>query len=242
MNYELSVNLGNRTTTAFLQQGFYSCKVSTAHMHKHSYTELHIVLNGSINFYINGRVHKVKSSNVIAIPAGYVHECISHDSDVLHTAFQISEPVSDITVRPIPPEIAKLLFQKISSFSNDDYTCISMLMSLICTDLYPKAKISAREVENGSFIIGEFFSNNYSADITLKSLAKELHLSEKQTERLVVKCMGCNFKKALTTVRMNTAEQLIAEGKLPLSEIAEYVGYRSYSGFWKAYQKYKSEK
>ncbi len=241
MNYELSVNLGNRMTTVFLQNGFYNLGVSGAHMHKHSYTELHVVLNGSVSFYINGRVCEVKSGSVIAIPAGYVHECVSHKGDVLHTAFQISEPVFDVKICSVPPEMLKLLFQEIVVLKDsDDYTSISMLLSFLCVELYPEAKIAAREVENSSFIIGEFFSNNYSADITLSSLAKELHLSEKQTERLVVKCMGCNFKKALTAVRMSTAEQLIKEGKLTLAEIAEYVGYRSYSGFWKAYSRYKS--
>ena len=240
MNYELNVNIGNRATVVFLQKGFYRSGFPTAHMHKHSYTELHAVLGGTVGFYIDGTEYQLDSGSVIAIPAGSVHEITSRSEHVLHTAFQVQVPVGEVKICSVSPKVLELLFEEIAVCVNsEDYTNISALLSLICVNIYPQ-KISAHRVKNYSFIISEFLSNNYSADITLSSLAQELHLSEKQTERLVVKSMGCSFKKALTTVRINTAEHLIKEGKLSLSEVAEYVGYRSYSGFWKAYQKHKS--
>ena len=45
---------------------------------------------------------------------------------------------------------------------------------------------------------------------------------------------GRSFRDELTATRMAVADQLIAEGELSLSEIAAYVGYHSYAGFYKA--------
>jgi len=44
------------------------------------------------------------------------------------------------------------------------------------------------------------------------------------------------FKKMLIHTRMTTARHMENTTDLPLSKIAEYVGYSSYSGFWKAYK------
>ena len=52
--------------------------------------------------------------------------------------------------------------------------------------------------------------------------------------------MGRSFRGALTVTRMQVAERLINISAMPLTEVAQYVGYRSYAGFWKAYQKYKT--
>lgn len=71
----------------------------------------------------------------------------------------------------------------------------------------------------------------------LSDLAARLYLSEKQTERLVLKHTGQTFKQKLSDTRVAMANVLIRETEMPLHKVAEYVGYSSYSGFWKALQK-----
>ena len=48
-----------------------------------------------------------------------------------------------------------------------------------------------------------------------------------------------NFSEELTARRMLAADHLIKDGRLSLAEVAETVGYQTYSGFWKAYKKFK---
>ena len=95
-------------------------------------------------------------------------------------------------------------------------------------------------VAKREFIIYEFFENRYNEDVTVFDLARELNLSEKQTSRLVEMYIGVGFSKALTNYRLNAAKQLLTSDKsLTMSTVAELVGYRSYSGFWKAFKKAK---
>ena len=71
----------------------------------------------------------------------------------------------------------------------------------------------------------------------LSDLAAELFLSEKQCGRVLRAVTGRNFRQELTRYRMDAALELQKQGELSLAEIAERVGYRSYSGFWKAFHK-----
>ena len=41
----------------------------------------------------------------------------------------------------------------------------------------------------------------------------------------------------ISSTRVMIAKQLLRSSDMSLSEIAEYVGYRSYAGFWKAMKK-----
>ena len=87
------------------------------------------------------------------------------------------------------------------------------------------------------YIICEFFSNHYNGVIKVSDLAKTLGFSEKQTERLVLKFTGRTFKQELVSRRMEMARYLEKNTNMTMTEIALYVGYNSYNGFWKAYKK-----
>ena len=91
-------------------------------------------------------------------------------------------------------------------------------------------------------MIREFFSNRYGSDRGLGELAEILHVSERQAERLVWECVGRSFRDELTATRMVVADQLLNTTDISLGELAQYLGYKSYAGFWKAYKKYKSKK
>ena len=88
------------------------------------------------------------------------------------------------------------------------------------------------------FLIHEFFSLHYSEDLHLCDLAQFLHLSERQTERLVIEHTGNTFRNELTAIRMTIAKKLLTSSQMSLTEISQYVGYKSYAGFWKALNKY----
>ena len=70
-------------------------------------------------------------------------------------------------------------------------------------------------------------------------LEKALELSEKQTARLVAKHTGRSFKDELRYRKVVAAQTLADTSDMSMSEIADHVGYTSYSSLWKAMQKYK---
>ena len=76
----------------------------------------------------------------------------------------------------------------------------------------------------------------YALEGGIKLLAKSLFLSEKQTGILVKRLMGESYKTLLTRQRLRIANRLM-RGEKSLLDIAHYVGYSSYNGFFVAYQK-----
>jgi len=87
-------------------------------------------------------------------------------------------------------------------------------------------------------MICEMLSVFYNKDITLDDVAQKLKLSPKQTARLIVESTGNSFRQEIPRLRIEAAQHLMESEDLTLEEVAELVGYSSYSSFWKAYHRY----
>lgn len=87
-------------------------------------------------------------------------------------------------------------------------------------------------------IIDSFVAEHYSQEATYDILAQLLCLSRIQCIRVVNKLTGETLGSLIKKQRMNIARQLMEAGKLSLTEIADYVGYSSYSGFYVTYKNY----
>ncbi len=240
INHEIRFPVGNTMQSAFMQYGFYNQAVSRQVVHAHSYTEIHTFI-GDADFYINDVEHKIKGSNIVLVPKQTYHTFKLHDG-ARHAAFQVKFD-GDFSVREIGETILKEYFESISeSQTSGDYSSVVPYMSFICSYFFKGDEpITASKVTDYAFLINEFFSLKCIYDVKLSNLAEELCVSEKQAHRLVIKHTGHNFSEELTTRRMLAADHLIKDGRLSLAEVAETVGYQTYSGFWKAYKKFKEE-
>ena len=89
-----------------------------------------------------------------------------------------------------------------------------------------------------SWIIEEYLLQHFRDPEGLAGLAAQLYLSERQTRNLVKKYYGQEYKTLIIKQRMEFADMLLSDTTRSLEEIAEEVGYRSYSGFYQAYTKY----
>ena len=77
----------------------------------------------------------------------------------------------------------------------------------------------------------ETVEKNLSSDIKLNTIADQLHMDAIYLGRLFKKSMGIGFKDYVVQKRMERAQQLIRTTNLPISEIAEKVGYREENYF-----------
>ncbi len=240
MNNKLNIKIGSKYHNIFLQNGFYSHTIQKMPIHKHSYAEIHIVTNGIINFKVGDTIHSTTNGNLFFVPANTYHCAITENPNARRIAFQIDcdehrffkKQVQCQTVMDFLNEIEKCKTTK-------DYTVVSAYISLFFSQLYPEG-LQVHPVNDYPFLFREFFSRRYNEDLQLSDLAQELHLSERQTERLLIKYTGHTFRQELSTVRIDMARHLLSVSDMRLTEIALLVGYRSYSGFWKAMKKHKS--
>lgn len=236
MHNELNVKIGEKDHKAFLQNGFYNASVQTTTMHKHNYAEVHIVDGSDAVFHIGDTVHRSTEGNLLIIPRNVYH-CINNGTNAHHVAFQIDYDIRQLYSRTVEPQTVRDFFKEIEICKDtDNYSTVSAYVSLFCSMLCLE-KSNVRQISDYSFLIYEFFSKHYHEDVRLSDLASVLHLSERQTERLVIKSTGNTFLGELTEVRMNVAEHLLKTTDMTLEEISNYIGYRSYAGFWKAKKK-----
>ena len=223
---------------SFLQNGFYQ-NLSTSTLHDHNYTEIHLILGGNAIFEIDRTLYRIQSGDILAIPPQASHACVEQDASVKHAAFQIDHRLDKAEIYPIGEHIQNGFFDELGRCRKEnDYTRLSMFMGLICSYLLQSANPVPREVTDYGFLIHEFLSMNYNRDVQLSELAAALHVSNRQAERLMKRHTGKSFRQAIAHTRITIAKQLIESSELPLNEIAEYVGYRSYAGFWKAIKKH----
>lgn len=84
-------------------------------------------------------------------------------------------------------------------------------------------------------IIEDYINQYFNTPISINSLSRVLHLSAKQTERIVTQEMNSSFKNLVIKIRLETAMHYLKETDYSITEVAQKVGYRSYNGFYRVF-------
>ncbi|MDF2719225.1 MAG: response regulator [Paenibacillus sp.] len=87
-----------------------------------------------------------------------------------------------------------------------------------------------------SQLIDDYF-DHYSSHLTLEHLSGLLHLSTRQTNRVLQQMYKKTFSEKLADIRIEAARKQLAHTKLPVSLIAEQLGFASSSFFCKTFKK-----
>ena len=235
---QLTVNVGDLRLSAFLQGGFFHTSPGNTLLHKHRYTEIHVVSGGDCRYLVGDRDITVVSGQALAIPANTFHVCESATAQTKNTAFQITLPLDAPLRATLPCNSAAHLIEQIEASASPGK--IAATIGLICAELFdPPGDL--KPLRDPAFIIHEALANQYAIDLTLDDIAASLGLSKKQTERLILRHTGNTFRKEITRRRMEAACHLLETEDLSLAQVAERVGYKSYSGFWKAFKEQQEE-
>lgn len=82
-----------------------------------------------------------------------------------------------------------------------------------------------------------YIALNFDQDITLASVANEVHLSESYFSSQFKKFCGTSFTEYLNAVRIDESKRLLASGELNVTEVAARVGFASQSYFSKVFHR-----
>jgi len=83
----------------------------------------------------------------------------------------------------------------------------------------------------------KFIAENYMKNVTLKDVAKEVHLTPFYLSHLFVQHAGKSFTEYLTHVRIRKSQELLRQTDLKIYEIGELVGYQNSTYFNKIFKK-----
>ncbi|TMV48643.1 helix-turn-helix domain-containing protein [Paenibacillus mesophilus] len=87
-----------------------------------------------------------------------------------------------------------------------------------------------------SQLIDNYF-DQYSSQLTIEHLSGLLHLSTRQTTRVLQQMYKKTFSEKLADIRIEAARKQLAHTKLPVALIAEQLGFTSSSFFCKTFKK-----
>ncbi|HWQ98979.1 MAG TPA: helix-turn-helix domain-containing protein [Clostridia bacterium] len=132
----------------------------------------------------------------------------------------------------------------------DDY-----LQAVLATETYEELKVwflrkiaeSARNVstkadEKANRVIAKaraFIDRNFSRDLTLEEVSREVHVSPYYFSKLFKEQTGDNFINYLTQKRVDTAKQLLADGRLNVKAICTEIGYNDPNYFSRLFKKFE---
>lgn len=213
--------------------------VSNTPVHNHVHCEIHVINKGEAAFIIEGKEYLVPEHHAILIPAPLYHAVIAKSEELERICFHGECEMDKVVMKPIAGDFIKDIATRIRN--SEDLSIVYNHLFFILNELTDANKFKLTPVKDYTLQIREFFSLNYQKNVTISDLAEELFLSNMQAQRVTKKYTGKTFGENLLLQRMVVAENLMKTSKMSLSEIATYVGYNSYCGFWKAYKKYQNE-
>lgn len=238
MNHrEIAIEVGGETLHIFMKDGFFLGQNTISPVHKHFYSEVQAVIEGEAVFLVEDQLYSLGQDEMILIPPETYHKRHMLSENGRLISFQIRVTPEACRVFSLSKGLAVQLLKEAEVLAETGKSNqLPALLALVCA-AFSKAEDPTAPIYDRTYLIAEFFAAQYNQDITLGDLAAELSLSEKQTERLLLRYTGNTFRRELARHRLEAARQLMQNEELTLREIAEKVGYRSYSGFWKAFNK-----
>ncbi len=90
----------------------------------------------------------------------------------------------------------------------------------------------------GEMALQRLYLDYADPELSLASLARQLHVSESYLTRAFRKHTGTSFSEMLTRIRMETAIQLLAQPELACQVVAERVGFKNQHYFSKVFKAY----
>lgn len=228
--------------------------------HCHGEYELHILLAGRCRVAVQERLLQLSSGQSLLLPPGEYHNpdavegdflrfslSFSPESPQLQHALQLVLPES--MVLPLPKELLQLcedIFQECAAgnpFKTElkqamlTQLMIRLLRLLGLQELQRTQPDSLSEDQRINRI-DDYFEKHFSEPAGEEALAQMLHLSRRQLDRVLWKHYGMGYRQKLILARMDHAAWLLRTTPLPISRIAEQIGYTSDSAFFQIFRQH----
>lgn len=214
--------------------------ITTPHCHRLG--EVHILLSGEANYTIGEETFVFQPGDSVYIPAKLFHSARCREENTAFITFCMRSTSKHLSFCRLPPPLLLGLHQaSLDSANAGNLDPLMPYFYILMEQLLHLNGPAVRVSLDYEGMIQRYLDANYAKDLTLASLAQEVGLSPRQVQRIIQKETGNTFLEELTSRRMNAARYLEESTDMSATEIAHYVGYNSYSGYWKA-RKHFAEK
>ena len=230
---EFSFPIGDLNVIFFSDSGLATRGEYASEAHQHHFNEILCIYEGSASLFVGDTMHTLGAGDAVLIPQGTIHSFRTH-SNAYFTAISFWNDTSEESHSPIcslteKSEIrifkkfkASSAFERILEYYYDSYGYKTELISAcLCEIIVMMLEESAekKHVDNSgvtlesnnyrSYLIYQYFSENFNLSPSLDALAEILHLSTQQTGRIIKKIYGRSFRDHVIHLRVNHAKHLL---------------------------------
>ena len=232
-------------------------------LHVHPHHEIFMLLDGRIDYMIEGALFPLHPWDIVVIGAGEPHaKCVTYSGDVKIFVINVEKGFfssigcpeyedifkkHDTTEHVISAESAKNLglmgaIQRLGVYTDDftnNYTQIAKFILAEILYLINKKEFSNRFIANAQIkTIIDFINANYTRRISLEEIAKNVFLSKYYVCKIFKKHMGLTVKDYITQKRLANVDTLVADGA-NITNACINSGFSDYSTFYNAFLKEK---
>lgn len=230
--------------------------------HWHQRSELAYMLQGQCTITVGKEPHLCKPGDLIVVHSGEIHSFLTHgECDIYVCTFdpqllyrflpEIKFIQSYISAEALQKagiaEEITALFGEIEQEQAKQDTCYDMIAQADIIRMYsllvrhferetlPDNKSLAKFSEFQAAL--QYITENYTENITLKSIADQLNYNPSYVSKLFVTYTGVNFKNYLDSFRVRHAIKLVKNTDMTVADIASNCGYNNIRTFNYAFKR-----
>jgi len=222
--------------------------------HTNLQNELHIVLEGECQIDVDDSEYILNRDVALIIPKNKFHSLFGNGNFLHFTvSFELFkkgiEIIPDFTKLTLCQKEIDLCYDIIKEFHGSTLFTRQRIFAqytLLLTSLFARLSLfnnraGEKEVDSFDdrfFVIDDFFETNLNHDCTEGELAKRLHISPRQLNRILVSYYGTNFREKLANARVDRAKWLLRTSDMSIELICDAIGFESQTSFYKMFKKH----
>ncbi len=254
--YENVPLIENRFTVKFRR--YDNERELTPHWHEH--IELLYILSGEAEFLVGGEQIVAESGDLVVVNPSQIHTFTSRGVSyycilIYPEFFADVDPISRrIECLVKADRIICELFDRISCEAEGTALGADMMIKACTYEIvaylirrYGRAPLSDEELRREGIMRGrisdvcKYISESYMKDISTRELASLCYLTESHFCRFFKRMVGKSALQYINSFRIERAVVLLRESALPVSEIAEAVGFSDLNYFSRTFKKIKGK-
>lgn len=227
--------------------------------HWHRSVELFLVLEGSIDFYINSNLFVLKERQFMLVNSNEVHsiDCPNpnftivlqipaelfekHLGNTDCLSFRRACTEKDATLTALIQRIYETYAQKQYGYRFRSLSDFFSLLHLLVTS-YQILNVDENRREQNIHLeklssITNYIQKNYRENLTLEGVARQFGFSPSYLSRIFQKYVGINYKAYILELRTDMGYRLLMNTTQPIGEIAMACGFPDSRSFSKAFRK-----
>ena len=226
--------------------------------HWHESLELHYILTGESVIYINQSPVIAKEGDLVICNSNEMHQgfCSAAPMESCRLLFSLEDLSPELDNRGYvfqnhiqKDEVIKQLFLELCreeanqapGYKQACKAIVTQLMVYLCRN-YVVQTLSREDTrrqkknrERCNRLI-TFIEANYANPIANQDMADLVHLSKDRFEHFFRENFGLSALQYIQNYRMKMAKKLIKEGNIPISKVAEMVGFADYNYFGRTFR------